>query len=163
MADSVYDIEVTTIDGKTDSLDQYRGKVLLIVNTASQCGFTPQYEGLEALHREYQDEGLMILGFPCDQFGHQEPGSEDEILEFCTTRFGVSFPMHAKIEVNGEGKHPLYAELEAAAPGLLGSRRIKWNFTKFLVSRTGEVLERFGSVTKPEKLAARIREALAAK
>ena len=113
--------------------------------------------------REYQDEGLMILGFPCDQFGHQEPGSEDEILEFCTTRFGVSFPLHAKIEVNGEGKHPLYAELEAAAPGLLGSRSIKWNFTKFLVSRTGEVLERFGSVTKPEKLAARIREALAAK
>ena len=162
MAESLYDIEVQTIDGKTESLSKYRGKVLLVVNTASQCGFTPQYEGLEALHRELADEGLVVLGFPCDQFGHQEPGSEEEIADFCSTKFDVSFPMHAKIEVNGKGRHPLYARLESEAPGLLGSRNIKWNFTKFLVGRDGEVLERFGSVTKPEKLEARIREVLAA-
>ena len=115
MAESVHGIDVETIDGKTESLSKYRGKVLLVVNTASQCGFTPQYEGLEALYREYRDDGLMVLGFPCNQFGHQEPGSEDEILDFCTTRFDVTFPMHAKVEVNGAGKHPLYAELASEA------------------------------------------------
>ena len=162
MAESLYDIEIETIDRKTESLAKYRGKVLLVVNTASRCGFTPQYEGLEALYREYRDDGLTVLGFPCDQFGHQEPGTEDEILDFCTTRFDVTFPMHAKLEVNGAGKHPLFAHLEAEAPGLLGSRTIKWNFTKFLVSRSGDVLARFGSVTKPEKLAEQIRQALAA-
>ena len=161
MAESIYDIDVETIDGNTESLAKYRGQVLLVVNTASQCGFTPQYEGLEALYQEFREDGLTVLGFPCNQFGHQEPGSEQEILDFCTTRFDVTFPMHAKVEVNGSGQHPLYAYLEPRAPGLLGSRTVKWNFTKFLVGRDGEVLERFGSVTKPEKLAARIREALA--
>ncbi len=163
MAESIYGIEVETIDGKTESLSQYQGKVLLVVNTASKCGFTPQYEGLEALYREFRDEGLMVLGFPCDQFGHQEPGSEEEIRDFCSTRFDVSFPMHAKVEVNGDGQHPIYAHLETEARGVLGSRTIKWNFTKFLVGRSGEVLARFGSVTKPEKLRARISQALAAK
>jgi glutathione peroxidase len=162
VAGSLYDIEVKTIEGQAESLAKYRGKVLLVVNTASQCGFTPQYEGLEALHREFADEGLVVLGFPCDQFGHQEPGSEEEIANFCTTKFDVSFPMHAKIEVNGAGRHPLYTRLESEAPGLLGSRNVKWNFTKFLVGRDGKVIERFGSITKPEKLGARIREALAA-
>lgn len=161
MADDLYAIEVETISGKTESISKYRGKVLLVVNTASKCGFTPQYEGLEALYREYADEGLMVLGFPCDQFGHQEPGSEEEILDFCTTRFDVSFPMHAKVEVNGAGQHPLYAHLQSEARGLLGSRSIKWNFTKFLVSRSGEVLERFGSTTRPKQLAVRISAALA--
>ena len=162
MAKSLYDIEVQTIDGNAESLAKYRGKVLLVVNTASQCGFTPQYEGLEALYRDLADEGLVVLGFPCDQFGHQEPGSEEEIASFCTTKFDVSFPMHAKIEVNGSGRHPLYERLESEAPGLLGSRNIKWNFTKFLVGRDGKVIERFGSITKPEKIKAKIRQALAA-
>ena len=132
-----YDFEVNLLNGDPVKLGEYRGKALLIVNTASQCGFTPQYEGLEALYREYGDEGLMVLGFPCDQFGHQEPGSEVEILDFCPTKFDVSFPMHAKIEVNGAGCHPLYELLEEEAPGLLGSRTIKWNFTKFLIDRDG--------------------------
>ena len=162
MADELYEIDVETIEHVKESLTKYRGNVLLVVNTASKCGFTPQYEALEALYRKHKDEGLVVLGFPCDQFGHQEPGGEAEILDFCTTRFDVTFPMHVKIEVNGAGKHPLYAHLEEEAPGVLGSRSIKWNFTKFLVSRSGDVLARFGSRTKPEQLAVQVREALAA-
>lgn len=160
MADSIYDISVETIDGKTQPLIDYRGKVLLVVNTASQCGFTPQYSGLEELYRKYRNLGLVILGFPCDQFGHQEPGSEEEIQEFCSTHYDVTFPMHAKIDVNGKNQHPLYAHLESQAPGILGSKNVKWNFTKFLVGRRGEVFERFGSITKPDKLESSIRKAL---
>jgi len=160
MTDDLYNIEVETIDRKSEVLSKYRGKVLLIVNTASQCGFTPQYEGLETLYREYQDDGLVILGFPCNQFSRQEPGSEEEIRDFCTTRFNVTFPMHAKIEVNGTRKHPLYAHLQAEAPGIVGTHAIKWNFTKFLISRSGEVLERFAPMTKPGKLVTRIRQEL---
>jgi glutathione peroxidase len=160
MADTIYDIEVQTIDGEAKTLADHRGKVMLVVNTASKCGFTPQYEGLEQLYRNHAAEGLVVLGFPCDQFGHQEPGDEQEIQSFCSTRFDVTFPMHAKIEVNGSGRHPLYAHLEEAAPGLLGTQRIKWNFTKFLVDREGKVLERFGPTTTPEKLSGKLRAAL---
>jgi glutathione peroxidase len=160
MADTIYDIEVQTIDGEAKTLADHRGKVMLVVNTASKCGFTPQYEGLEQLYRNHAAEGLVVLGFPCDQFGHQEPGDNKEIQSFCSTRFDVTFPMHAKIEVNGSGRHPLYAHLEEAAPGLLGTQRIKWNFTKFLVDREGKVLERFGPTTTPEKLSGKLRAAL---
>ncbi len=160
MADSIYDIEVESIDGRIQALAGYRGQVMLVVNTASRCGFTPQYEGLEALHRTYRDRGLVILGFPCDQFGHQEPGNEAEIQEFCRLNYDVSFPMHAKIEVNGAGRHPLYDLLTKAKPGVLGTRAIKWNFTKFLVGRDGQVRGRFGSTTRPEALKASIEAAL---
>ena len=162
MGQSIYDIEVDSIDGKRHALADYRGKVILVVNTASKCGFTPQYEGLEALHRAHRDQGLVVLGFPCDQFGHQEPGDEAEIREFCSLTYDVTFPMHAKIEVNGAGRHPLYDWLTRERPGILGTRAIKWNFTKFLVGRDGRVLERFGSTTPPEKLEASIEAALAA-
>jgi glutathione peroxidase len=160
MSDSIYDIEVETIDGEHKSLSEHRGKVMLVVNTASKCGFTPQYEGLEQLYRSHADEGLVVLGFPCDQFGHQEPGNEQEIQEFCSTRFDVSFPMHAKVEVNGSERHPLYTHLEDEAPGILGTRRIKWNFTKFLVDREGHVLERFSPSTTPKQLTASVETAL---
>ncbi|WP_101759870.1 glutathione peroxidase [Oceanicoccus sp. KOV_DT_Chl] len=157
---TVYQFEAQTINGKPMTLGDYQGKVLLIVNTASKCGLTPQFEGLEKLYNDYKDKGLEILGFPCNQFGHQDPGSEDEIQEFCQMNYGVSFPMHAKIEVNGENTHPLYQHLKSEAPGILGSKKIKWNFTKFLIGKNGEVIERFAPATKPEKLISAIEKAL---
>ncbi|QSX39811.1 glutathione peroxidase [Shewanella cyperi] len=157
---SIYDVSVTRIDGSTQSMADYRGKVLLIVNTASKCGFTPQYQALEQLYRDYKDRGFAILGFPCNQFGAQEQGSESEIQSFCELNFGVSFPLFAKLEVNGANSHPLYQHLKDAAPGLLGSRSIKWNFTKFLVDADGRVLERFAPTTKPEALTQKIESLL---
>jgi glutathione peroxidase len=147
----LYDIEVTTIDGKCETLDAYRGKALLIVNVASQCGFTPQYAGLEKLYRQYRDQGLVVLGFPCNQFGHQEPGGEAEIREFCSTNYDVTFPLFAKIDVNGPNTHPLYRHLKSEQSGLLGER-IKWNFTKFLVDRTGQVRKRYAPTVVPERI-----------
>ena len=162
MSDSIYDIEVRTLEGEAQRLADWKGEVLLIVNTASQCGFTPQYAGLQSLHERFGDKGLAILGFPCNQFGGQEPGSAEEIRGFCDTRFGVSFPLFEKLEVNGDAAHPLYVHLKREAPaGLLG-RRIKWNFTKFLVGRDGKVLERFGPATKPERLVRSIERAIEA-
>jgi glutathione peroxidase len=146
---SVYDFEAKTIDGSLQQLDQFRGKALLIVNVASKCGFTPQYAGLEQLHRKYKDRGFAVLGFPCDQFGHQEPGDETEIKQFCTTKYDVSFPMFAKIEVNGVRAHPLYQFLKRARPGVLGTERIKWNFTKFLIDRQGHVVQRYAPTDTP--------------
>ena len=156
MADSIYDIEVETLEGKHTTLRDYEGKVMLVVNTASKCGFTPQFAGLEALHEKYADRGLAVLGFPCNQFGNQEPGGEEEIGAFCEKNYGVRFPMHAKIDVNGPSAHPLYQHLRSAKKGLLGSSRIKWNFTKFLVDRHGNVVERFAPTTTPDKLEQRI-------
>lgn len=158
---NVHDFTATSAAGEDIALADYRGKVLLIVNTASKCGFTPQYDGLEALQQQYGDRGFSVLAFPCNQFGQQEPGSETEIVEFCTMRFNTSFPIFAKIDVNGDGAHPLYNHLKSAAPGLLGSKAIKWNFTKFLVDADGNVVERYGSNTKPEKIAADIERLLA--
>ena len=148
----IYDFDAKTIDGSSGKLDQYKGKVLLIVNVASKCGFTPQYKGLEALYKKYRDKGLVILGFPCDQFGQQEPGDEDEIKQFCSLTYDVSFPMFAKIEVNGDNAHPLYKFLKSEEKGILGSEGIKWNFTKFLVDQSGKVLKRYGSIDKPESI-----------
>jgi glutathione peroxidase len=148
----IYDIDAKGIDGKPLNLGQYKGKTLLVVNVASKCGFTPQYKGLEALWRKYKDQGLVILGFPCDQFGHQEPGDEKEIQNFCSLTYEVSFPMFAKIEVNGAGTHPLFAYLKEQAPGLLGSEAVKWNFTKFLVDKSGNVVKRYGSVDTPSMI-----------
>jgi glutathione peroxidase len=149
---SVHDFKARTIDGQEQSLDAYRGKTLLIVNVASKCGFTPQYEGLEAMYRKLHDRGFEILGFPCDQFGHQEPGDEAEIRQFCSTTYGVSFPMFAKVEVNGPNAHPLYQHLKHESKGILGTEAIKWNFTKFLVDREGRAVKRYGSVDTPEKI-----------
>lgn len=149
---SVYDYSAKTLDGQDVSLADYRGQVLLIVNTASKCGFTPQYEGLEALYRGYKDRGLTVLGFPCNQFGAQEPGNAEEIANFCSLTYDVTFPMLAKIDVNGPSAHPLYTFLKKEQKGILGSEGIKWNFTKFLVGRDGEVVERFAPTTKPEDL-----------
>ena len=157
---SLYDITVKTIDGSTGTLAAYRGQVLLIVNVASLCGFTPQYAGLETLYRRYREHGFAILGFPCDQFSHQEPGDEAEIKNFCTLTYDVTFPLFAKIEVNGSNTHPLYAHLKKAQPGLLGSEAIKWNFTKFLVDRDGAVLKRFAPTDTPEKIGADLRPLL---
>ncbi len=157
---TAHDFSARTIDGRDRPLSDWRGKVLLIVNTASQCGLTPQYEGLEALYREYRGRGLEILGFPCNQFAGQEPGSEDEIARFCETRFGVSFPLFAKVEVNGDDAHPLFKWLRKEAPGLLGTEAIKWNFTKFLVDREGRVVERFKPTTAPADLAPAIEKLL---
>lgn len=148
----LYDFTANTIDGRQQKLAVYRGKTLLIVNVASKCGFTPQYKGLEALYRKYKEQGLAILGFPCDQFGHQEPGDENEIKNFCSLSYDVSFPLFAKIEVNGANAHPLYQYLKSEAPGVLGSESIKWNFTKFLVDKTGKVVKRYGSVDTPESI-----------
>lgn len=158
---TVHDFTCTTLDGQAQSLSDYAGKVLLIVNTASKCGFTPQYRGLEALYQQYAGRGFAVLGFPCNQFGAQEPGDAEEIKNFCSLSYDVSFPLFAKIDVNGEQTAPLYQHLKASAPGLLGSEAIKWNFTKFLVSRDGMVLERYAPITKPEDLAADIERALA--
>ncbi len=160
MADIDYATAVETLAGEATTLEPWRGKVLLIVNTASQCGFTPQYAGLEALYRRFKERGLVVLGFPCDQFGHQEPGTGAEIASFCESHFGVSFPLHAKIEVNGAGAHPLFVQLKQAAPGLLGTQAIKWNFTKFLVDRSGKVVERYAPSTAPEALAPDIEKLL---
>ena len=152
MSDNVHQFEAETIEGDTQSLSEYAGDVLLIVNTASKCGFTPQYKGLEKIYQEYGDQGFKVLGFPCDQFGHQEPGNEEEIAQFCELNFGVTFPLFSKIEVNGDNAHPLYEYLKQEAPGLLGSKKIKWNFTKFLVNREGEVLKRYAPNTKPKDI-----------
>jgi glutathione peroxidase len=162
MADDIYSIAARTLEGEDTTLERYRGKVLLVVNTASQCGFTPQYEGLENLYEKYHGEGLEVLGFPCNQFGRQEPGTSSDIQDFCTVRFGVTFPLHERVDVNGAGEHPLFTLLKNAAPGVLGSKNIKWNFTKFLVGRDGKVLSRFGSTTKPESIESQIRKALEA-
>ena len=145
---NIFDIEVKTIDGKPITLNSYKGKVMLIVNVASKCGFTSQYEGLEELYKKYAEKGFVILGFPCNQFGSQEPGSEEEIMSFCRLNYGVTFPMFAKIEVNGSDAHPLYVHLKKQRPGLLGSGSIKWNFTKFLVDREGRVMQRFAPSKK---------------
>ncbi len=152
MENSIYDFEVKTIDGETVRMDRYRGKTLLIVNTASQCGYTPQYTGLDALYRKFQDKDLVVLGFPCNQFGEQEPGDDKEIKEFCSLRFNVSFPMFAKVDVNGDAAHPLYKFLKKESKGILGTESVKWNFTKFLVDKTGKVLERYAPNVKPEEL-----------
>jgi len=149
---SIYDYQVKTIDGKEVSLSQYRGKPLLIVNVASKCGFTSQYEGLQKLYEKYKDQGFAVLGFPCNQFGGQEPGSEAEIKSFCDLNYQVTFPMFAKIDVNGENTAPLYQFLKSQQKGLLGTEAIKWNFTKFLVDGSGQVLKRFAPQTKPEEI-----------
>jgi len=148
----VYDFTVKTIDGNEQNLTAFRDQVMLIVNVASKCGFTPQYTGLEALYRKLHGRGFSVLGFPCDQFGKQEPGSEDDIKRFCSLTYDVSFPMFTKIEVNGPRTHPLYQYLKQQQPGILGSEAIKWNFTKFLVDRQGQVCKRYGSVDKPESI-----------
>ncbi|CAN7172611.1 glutathione peroxidase [Acidovorax sp. LjRoot129] len=161
MPDTIYDFEAQQMNGQTVPLSQYQGKVLLIVNTASACGFTPQFGGLEELHKQYADKGLVVLGFPCNQFGSQDPGSNEEIASFCQLNYGVSFPMMAKIDVNGASASPLYRWLSAEAPGLLGSKAIKWNFTKFLVAKDGKVIRRYGPQDAPKKLAGDIEKALA--
>jgi len=148
----LYGLPLHTIDGSTTTLAPYRGKTLLIVNVASRCGFTPQYKGLETLYRKYQDRGFVVLGFPCNQFGHQEPGSDEEIHTFCDRNFGVTFPMFAKIDVNGPHAHPLYRHLKAAKKGLFGREAITWNFTKFLVGPDGEVVRRYGPRRTPEAI-----------
>jgi glutathione peroxidase len=148
----IYDFEVKDLQGNSTTLAPYRGKVLLIVNVASQCGFTPQYEGLESVYRELKGKGFEVLGFPCNQFGSQEPGTESDIKTFCETRFHVSFPMFSKIDVNGESAHPLYNHLKSHAKGVLGSEAVKWNFTKFLVDGLGRVVKRYASTTKPEAI-----------
>ena len=159
---SIYDIEARGIDGAPKKLSEYAGKTLLIVNVASQCGFTPQYKGLEALYRQFAPKGLVVLGFPCDQFGHQEPGNEAEIAKFCSTKYDVTFPMFAKIEVNGDGAHPLYRFLKGEKPGLLGTEAIKWNFTKFLVDAKGNVTKRYAPNDTPEQIAKDLEKSLAA-
>ncbi len=156
---SLSDFSATSIDGKPVDLSSYDGKVVLVVNTASKCGFTPQYKGLQELQDTYGDRGFEVLGFPCDQFGHQEPGDEEEIATFCERNFGVTFPMFAKIDVNGDDAHPLFQWLKKEEGGLLGGK-IKWNFTKFLVGRDGQVIDRFAPTTKPEKLTGDIEKAL---
>ncbi|HRD72607.1 MAG TPA: glutathione peroxidase [Aquimonas sp.] len=159
---TAYDFTAQNIDGAPVELKDFEGQVLLIVNTASKCGFTPQYTGLEALHRKLQPEGFSVLGFPCDQFGHQEPGDAEEIKSFCSLSYDVSFPLFEKIEVNGKNTHPLYAFLKKSAKGLLGSEAIKWNFTKFLVARDGSVVKRYAPTDKPENIEGDIRKLLQA-
>ena len=154
------DIALKTIDGKDKTLGDFKGRALLIVNVASKCGFTPQYAGLEALHRRFSSRGFAVLGFPCDQFGHQEPGDETEIANFCKLKYEVSFPMFAKTDVNGDKAHPLFKALKNAAPGLLGTQAIKWNFTKFLIDRKGNVVRRYAPTDKPESLALDIEAVL---
>jgi len=159
---TIYDFEAKSISGKDIPLSQFKGKVMLIVNTASKCGFTPQFGGLEALYKSYADKGLAVVGFPCNQFGSQDPGADGEIAEFCQVNYGVSFPMMGKVDVNGPAAHPLYKWLSAEAPGLLGSKAIKWNFTKFLVGKDGQVIKRYAPLDKPADLAKDIEAALAA-
>lgn len=160
MASIDYSTQVTTLAGQEQDLKEYEGQVLLVVNTASQCGFTPQYKGLERLWQSHKDEGLAVLGFPCNQFGQQEPGSADDIAQFCERNFGVSFPLHAKVDVNGADTHPLFSQLKSGAKGLLGSEAIKWNFTKFLVGRDGTILARFGPRKTPREIEGEIKKAL---
>ena len=155
-------LPLTTLDGRTVTLADFAGRVLLVVNVASRCGFTPQYAGLEALYRQYRDRGLVVLGFPCDQFGHQEPGDAAEIAQFCTLNYEVSFPLFAKVEVNGAGAHPLYQWLKKEAPGLLGTEAIKWNFTKFLIDPEGRVVRRFAPTDTPASLARHVEPLLPA-
>ncbi|WP_041619819.1 glutathione peroxidase [Stanieria cyanosphaera] len=157
---SIYDFSAIGIDGKPVSLNTYKDKVLLIVNTASQCGFTPQYKGLQELYDRYANQGFVVLGFPCNQFGQQESGNSDQIKSFCETNFGVSFPLFQKIEVNGSNAHPLYEYLTKAVPGIFGTKGIKWNFTKFLVDRSGKVVKRYPPTAKPEDLAKDIQTLL---
>lgn len=160
MAADLYNITAKSIEGEEVPLSKYKGKVLLVVNVASKCGFTPQYEGLEVLYQQYKTKGLEVLGFPCNQFGGQEPGTEAEIKEFCSLTYPVSFPMFAKVEVNGPGADPLFQKLKIARPGIAHTEAIKWNFTKFLVNRDGTVVERFAPQTKPEDLAKEIEQLL---
>ena len=157
---SIYDFTVNDIHGKPVKLDRYRGKVMLVVNTASECGFTPQYKGLEAVYEKLHDKGLEVLGFPCNQFGGQEPGSEKEIAQFCELNYGVTFPMFAKVDVNGNNTAPLYKFLKSEKPGLLGSEAIKWNFTKFLVDREGNVVKRYAPNDTPESIAKDLEKTL---
>ncbi len=159
---TVYDFSANSIEGKSVKLNKFKGKPMLIVNTASACGFTPQFGGLEDLHKAYGAKGLVVLGFPCNQFGAQDSGSNDEIAEFCQLNYGVSFPMMEKVDVNGSGAHPLFQWLTAEAPGLLGSKAIKWNFTKFLVGKDGSVLKRYAPTDTPSGMAKDIEAALAA-
>ncbi len=151
------------LDGTEQALSEFKGSVVLIVNTASKCGFTPQYQSLEELYAKYKDQGLVILGFPCNQFGHQEPGENDEIGAFCQKNYGVTFPVFSKIDVNGDSAAPLYKDLKVEAPGLFGTQKIKWNFTKFLLNRTGEVVNRYAPTTKPEDIEEDICQALRAR
>ena len=160
MNQTIYDFEAERLTGGITRFEEYRGRVLLVVNTASQCGFTPQYAGLESLHKRFRDQGLVILGFPCNQFGGQEPGSAEQIGSFCETSYGISFPMFAKVDVNGADTHPLFAFLKQRAAGILGTEAIKWNFTKFLVGRDGQTVRRYASATSPEELAADIQKSL---
>ena len=157
---SIYDFSALDIQGAERKLSEFTGKVVLIVNTASKCGFTPQYEGLEEMYKELHDQGFEILGFPCNQFGQQEKGSEEEIAGFCMKNYGVSFPMFSKIDVNGDDAHPLYSYLKKEASGILGSKGIKWNFTKFLVDQDGNVIKRYAPTTKPEEIAEKVRQLL---
>ena len=157
---SIYDIEVTTIEGQPQKMEAYRGKTLLVVNVASKCGFTPQYKGLQALYEQYKDKGFTILGFPCNQFGHQEPGDEEEIQNFCSSTYQVTFPLFAKVNVNGGDTHPLFKHLKCEQKGLLGSESIKWNFTKFLVGPDGSVLKRYAPTDTPEKIGAELAATL---
>ncbi|MGG6267456.1 glutathione peroxidase [Leptolyngbya sp. AN03gr2] len=149
---SIYDFSANSLEGQPTSLSTFKDKVLLIVNTASQCGFTPQYQGLQSVYNKYKDQGFEVLGFPCNQFGQQEPGSANEIQSFCEMRFGVTFPLFEKIDVNGANAHPLFKYLTKSAPGIFGTEGIKWNFTKFLVDRSGKVVKRYPSTTKPEDI-----------
>ncbi|NVD70254.1 glutathione peroxidase [Duganella sp. BJB1802] len=158
---TLYDITADSLSGAPIKLDQYKGQVLLIVNTASKCGFTPQYQGLEAIYQQFKDQGAVVLGFPCNQFGAQEPGQADEIGAFCQKNYGVTFPLFAKIDVNGSNAHPLFIKLKKDAPGILGTEAIKWNFTKFLIRKDGSVYKRYAPATKPEELAADIAKLLA--
>ena len=160
MSNALFDIPVTTIKGEQKTLADFGGKAVLVVNTASKCGFTPQYKGLENVWQQYKDQGLVVLGFPCNQFGKQEPGDEGAISEFCELNFGVSFPLFKKVDVNGSDAHPLFVNLKKSAPGLLGSQGIKWDFTKFLLSADGQVIKRFAPTTKPEDLTAEIEALL---
>lgn len=157
---SIYEFDATDIKGQEVHLSDYEGKVLLIVNTASKCGFTPQFEGLEKLHKELEAQGLVVLGFPCNQFGSQDPGADDQIEEFCQLNYGVSFPMFSKVDVNGGNAHPLYNHMKQEARGLLGSKTIKWNFTKFLVNRQGQVVERYAPNDKPNGIKTDIQKLL---
>ncbi|MDM5188407.1 glutathione peroxidase [Bacillus sp. DX4.1] len=157
---TIYDFSATTITGEEKSLRDYEGKVLLIVNVASKCGFTPQYKGLQSVYEKYKEQGFEILGFPCNQFGGQEPGAEDEITSFCELNYGVSFPMFAKVDVKGEHAHPLFKYVTEQAPGILGMKSVKWNFTKFVVGRDGKVIDRFAPKTKPEDLEKEIEKIL---
>lgn len=161
MSDNVYAFKGVTMQGKEVNLSDYKGKVLLIVNTASKCGFTPQFEGLETLYKDFKEKGVEVLGFPCNQFGHQDPGSNEEINQFCELNYGVSFPMFQKVDVNGDSAHPLFKYLKSQAPGLLGTQAIKWNFTKFLVDQNGKVVDRYAPTDTPQKIAKDIAKLLA--